>query len=167
MSIDKKELEKLQPEDRIKRLKHLEEQRKKDVAEIETLIKEYEKQIRTRKLADEIAPNQKPVIIADLFEVHAFNELENTARQEMPRFSGKSVQYLAVQSYSDYSTLKEFYGIVSVGMRLSDEQLVAIGEIGERLNIAEKYMTDSEKTASKLDSNRVLLYKLMKETGLS
>ena len=41
----------------------------------------------------------------------------------------------------------------------------AIGQIGERLNIAEKYMSEGEKAASKLDSSRAILYKLKKETG--
>ena len=41
-----------------------------------------------------------------------------------------------------------------------------VGETGERLNMAERYMTESEKTASKLNASRAVLYKLRKETGL-
>ena len=58
------------------------------------------------------------------------------------------------------------YGVVSSGGNLSEQQLAAIGQIGEKLSIAEKYMTESEKIASKLDASRNVLYKLKKETGL-
>ena len=166
MTIDRKELERLDPEERIKRLKHLEVQRKKEVNEIEDLIKESEKQIRTRRLAEEITPEQRPINISTLFEVNVFNELEIQAKQEPIVAAGK-IHYLRTQTYNDYSKLREFHGIVAGGSSLTEEQLAAIGEIGQRLSVAEKYLTDSEKTASKLDSNRVLLYKLMKETGIN
>ena len=42
----------------------------------------------------------------------------------------------------------------------------SIGQIGEKLNVAEKYMTESERTASKLNASKAVLYKLKKETGL-
>ena len=48
----------------------------------------------------------------------------------------------------------------------TEEQKTAIGQIGERISTAERYMTEGEKSASKLDASRTVLYKLKKETGL-
>ena len=161
--IDKKEFSRLSPEERLKKLKHLEEERKKDVDEIEQLIKQSMQEIRTDKLAGEIAPEQKAVDISRLFEKEKEGKLEKTARQNAPI----AVNYHAsTQVYQAYSLLSEFYGIVAGGSRLTQEQLNAIGDMGERLNFAEKYMTESERTSSKLDAGKAVLYKLRKATGL-
>jgi hypothetical protein len=45
MPIDKDELKKLSPEERLKRLKELEEERKKEIEEAEDLIKRTEAEI--------------------------------------------------------------------------------------------------------------------------
>ena len=168
MPIDKKELAELPAEERIKKLKLMEEHRKKEVDEIEKLIKDSMQELKTKKLADDIAPEQKPVDISKLFET-ADSGLERTARKESLSsglMKGNKGYQALVQTYQDYSQLKEFYGAVSMGEALTKDQLKAIGQIGERLNIAERYMTEGEKAASKLDPSRSILYKLKKETGL-
>jgi|SRR3989338_2742681 len=169
MGIDKKELENLSPEERIKRLKLMEEDRKKEVDEIESLIKKVMQELKTRKLADEIAPEQRPVNISQLFENSKVQKLERTLRESSKGSTlDKSTKWYQViaQTYQDYSQLKKFYSITSTGGSLTEEQIAAIGQIGERLNIAEKYISEGEKVASKLDSSRTILYKLKKETGL-
>ncbi len=166
MAIDKKELNRLSPEQRIKKLKSLEDERKKEVDEIGTLIKESMKELKNDRLAEEIAPEQKAVDISRLFEMGNGNGLESTARKAPSVSGNKSGYQTIVQMYKDYKQLSSFYGIVSSGGDLSKEQLGAIGQIGERLNFAEKYMTEGEKAASKLVAGRAVLYKLKKETGM-
>ena len=163
--IDTKEFTKLSPEERLKRLKQLEEERKKDANEIEQLIKQSMQEIRTDKLAGEIAPEQRAVDISRLFERENGNKLERTAKQAKGA-SGSGSYQAVTQVYHAYSQLTEFYGIIAGGSGLTQEQLKAIGQIGERLNVAEKYMTESEKTASKLNASKAVLYKLRKGTGL-
>ena len=167
MTIDKKELIKLSPEERIKKLKSMEEDRKKEVGEIEKLIKDSVQELKTDKLAEQIAPEQKSVDISRLFQQSSERGLERTARQATNQAPAKSAGYQKiVQVYQDYSQLKEFYGMIATGTSLNREQINAIGQIGERINVAEKYMNEGEKAASKLNPSRAILYKLRKETGL-
>ena len=169
MSIDKKELVKLSPEERIKKLKLMEEERKKEVSEIEQLIKESLQALKTDKIAEEIAPGQRAVDISRLFETGGGDRLEKTAREESRQASmskGSKGYQAIIQTYEAYSQLSKFYGIIRQEGSLTEEQLMAIGQIGERINRAEKYMTEGEKAASKLDASRIVLYKLRKETGL-
>ena len=164
MSIHKEDLEKLAPEERIKKLKQMEEQRKKEVMQIEELIKKSLQEMRTNKIADEISPQQKPVDISRLFEPsHHFDSGIKKVTNEAP-----DVKYeKTIQVYDDYSKLKHFYGLIATGSSLSEDQKAAVGKIGERITTAEKYMSESEKLASILDASRIVLYKLKKETGLS
>ena len=169
MAIDKRELSKLPPAERIKKLKLMEEERKKEVDEIERLINESMQALKTDKIAEEVAPEQRAVDISRLFEVRGEERLERTAREEEPPAAlmrGTKGYQAIVQTYEAYSQLSKFYGIVSMGGSLTEEQKTAIGQIGERITVAERYMTESEKTASKLDASRIVLYKLRKETGL-
>ena len=163
--IDKKDLAKLSPEERIKRLKQLEEERKKDAGEIEQLIKQSMQELKTDRLAEEITPERKAVDISRLFEKESGGRLEKAARQSGSAAAGN--YQTVTQVYQAYSQLREFYGIVAGGSNLSQDQLRAIGQIGEKLNVAEKYMTESERTASKLNASKAVLYKLKKETGRS
>ena len=168
MTIDKKELTKLSPSERIKKLRLMEEERKKEVDEIEQLIRQSMQELRTDKLAEEVAPEPRVVDISRLFETTGEEKLERTAREEAPPVAlmkGAKGYHLAVQMYQDYSTLKEFYGRVSMGGGLSEEQMATVGKIGERLAKVEEYIPMGEETASILDASRVTLRKLRKETG--
>ena len=167
MTIDKKELAKLSLQDRIKKLKLMEDERKKEVDEIERLIRESMQELKIGKLAEEVAPEQRAVDISRLFEATGEQRLERTAREEAPPLVKGTKGYQAiVQTYQAYSQLSKFYSIVSMGGSLTEEQKNTIGQIGERISTAERYMTEGEKAASKLDASRVVLYKLKKETGL-
>ena len=169
MTIDKSALSKLSPEEKIKKLKLMEEERKKEVNEIEKLINESMKELKTDKLAGEVAPEPRAVDISRLFDANWGQSLERTARQEGPPSSlmkGSKGYHAIVQTYQDYSQLKKFYSILSMEGNLTEEQIASIGQIGERINKAEKYMSEGERAASKLDASRMVLYKLKKETGL-
>ncbi|MBS3105888.1 hypothetical protein J4234_06560 [Candidatus Woesearchaeota archaeon] len=168
MTIDKKELTKLSPEERIKKLKLMEEERKKEVNEIEELIKKSVHELKTDKIADEIAPEQRAVDISRLFETKGEDRLERTARQEAPSnlMRGNRGYQAMVQTYQAYSQLTKFYGKISMGENLTAEERDTINRIDEQIGVAERYMTEGEKAASKLDASRAVLYKLKKETGL-
>ena len=169
MSINKKELSRLSPEERIKRLKLLEEERKKEVNEIELLIKESMQEIKTDKLAEEIAPEQKAVDISRLFETTGEQRLERTAREEAlaATFVKGTRGYTPIQQVEyTYSQVNRLNSALSAYGALNNEEKRLVGEIGERLTTAERYMTESEKVASKLNATKAVLYKLMKETGL-
>lgn len=169
MTINKKDLARLSPEERIKKLKLMEEERKKEVDEIENLIRRSMQELKTDKIAEEIAPEPRAVDISRLFEAAGGEKLERTARQEAPPAAltkGARGYQALVQTYEAYSQLSKFYDIVSMGGSLTEEQKASIGQIGERINTAERYMTEGEKAASKLDASRIVLYKLKKETGL-
>ena len=168
MTIDKKELAKLSPEERIKKLRLLEEERKNEADEIEALIKESMKELKTDKLAEEIVPERKAVDISRLFESSEGQMLERTARRDAPAATTKAAKgYQAIaQTYEAYSQLQKLDKALSIYGNLTEEQMSAIGQIGERINRVERYMTEGEKAASKLDASRAVLYKLKKETGL-
>ena len=148
----------------------MEENKKKEVDEIERLIKDSIKELRTDKIAEEFAPEQRAVDISRLFETNRDDGLERTARKEHAQNSSmkntRSYQAI-VQTYEAYSQAMELYGIVSMGGSLTREQKNLVGQIGEKINLAEKYVPEGEKVASKLDATRAVLYKLKKETGLS
>ena len=168
MTIDKKELTKLSPAERIKKLKLMEEERKKEVNEIEKLIRDSMHELKTDKIAEEIAPESRAVDISKLFETSGEDKLERTAREGAPaNVRGGNRGYQAiVQTYEAYSQLQKLDKALSIYGSLSEEQIDALGQIGEKINRVERYMTEAEKTASKLDASRAVLYKLKKETGL-
>ena len=166
MALNKKELNKLSPEERLKRLKRLEEHGKEEVKEIGKLIKESLHEMKIAKIAEEITPEQKEVDIASLFAPAENGSLERAA-ENVPAGTEEFAGYRVIsQVYSDYSQLRTLYGIIATGNPLSEEHVNIIGTIGERINLAEKHMTESEKNASKLDASRQILYKIVKETGL-
>ncbi len=162
MAFDKKELAKLSPEERIKRLRLMEEDKKKEFDEIEKLIKDSMQELRTDKLAGEIAPEQRTIDISRLFEPSG-EKLERTAMREAPSLSfmkGTRGYNAIAATYQVYTELKV---MAVTGNGITNEQRT---DILERLNTAERYMTESERAVSKLDASRATLYKLKKETGL-
>ena len=166
MPIDKEELSKLSPQERIKRLHHLEEERKKESSEIEELIKKSMQELKNEKLAEEIAPEQKPVDISRLFEANGEQRLERTASQLSGQMNDTKAYQAVAQTYEVYGQLQKLDKALSMYGSLTEEQKNMVGQIGERINIAEKYMPEGEKTASLLDASRATLRKLKKETGI-
>ena len=168
MTIDKKELSKLLPQKRIEKLKSMEEERKKEANEIEILIKESLQELRTGRIAEEVAPEPRAVDISRLFEAPAEQRLERTAREEAPPVAltkGTRGYVTFGQAYGAYQKLKGIYATVSMGGSLTEEERATVGKIGERVT-ADRYAPVGEKTANLLDASRVILYKLRKETGL-
>lgn len=168
MTIDKHKLEKLRPEERIRKLRLMEEEKKKEVGEIERLIQQSMQELRIGKIAEEVAPEQRPVDISRLFETTSEQSLERTAKQESSpvAFMKGTKEYQAIEVTNQaYSQLKEIYTTRGAGM--TQEQIAGLlGSIGERLNRVEKYMTEGEKAASKLDATKIFFYKIRKEIGI-
>ena len=163
MTIHKDELDKLAPEERIKKLKHMEEMRKKEVKQIEEMIKDSMQELSVRKIADEITPPARQVDISRLFEAEHEDTPARKAKEPIDEIRYEKV----IQLYDDYSKLKQLYHTISGGASLNPDQRAAVGQIGERILTAEKYIADGEKLASILDASRVVLYKLRKEVGLN
>ena len=169
MPIDKDKLSKLKPEERIKKLKLLEEERKKEVNEIGKLIKESMQELKTGKLAQEITPEQKSVDISSLFEVSGAElELavggEKTAAAADGRGSEIKGYRLFAQAYDDYSSLKKFMGYAAEMGGLSQKQLEAVDTIGERLDKT-RYEHAGSEIANILVASRAALHKIRKYSG--
>ena len=161
----KKELKKLRPDLRIKRLKELEGKRKSEITQIEDLIKDSEKDLKTEKVAEAIVPRQIEVDIRRLFEEDG-NRLEATARREAPQ-AGKSSSrgYTPFkQIYNDYTQLQ---GIAYASMMgtITQAQREAVDKIGERLDRT-KYEPSSREVANVLVASRAVLYKIRKYAGI-
>ena len=159
----KKELRKLKPQDRIKKLKQLEEKRKEEITEIEDLIKDFEKEMKTETVAGEIAPEARDVNIAHLFEEER-GELESTVKKEAPK-EDKSPGYVSIkQLYGDYTSLKDIQYASMTGS-LTPSHLETMDRIGERLDRT-KYQSASQEVANILVASKATLYKIKKYAGL-
>ena len=158
----KKELKKLRPREKVKKLKELEEKRKTEMTEIEDLIKDSEKELKTEKVAEEIAPKQLEINIGRLFEEEA-GRLERTAKEGTR--AAESREYMPFkQLYSDYAQLQSAVYASMTGP-LTQTQLEVVDRIGERLDKT-KYQSASSEAANILVASRAALYKIRKYAGL-
>lgn len=167
MPVDKKELSKLPLRERIKRLKELEEDRKKEIDEIDDLIKNTQKEIRNEKVADQVSPETEDVDISKLFG-REDDELEKRAKEaettETPKEESK-VKYLTFdQALEDYEELA-YLSSTSQSYDLNEKQMQALDNIGERLDRA-KYTVASKEVANLVVASRSTLYKIRKYAGL-
>ncbi len=160
----KKELRKLRPKDRLKKQKDLEEKRKSEMTDIEELIKDSEKHIKTEEVAEEIAPQQEEVNIGKLFREEA-EQLERTVKKEAPETEKEDQGYAAFkQVYSDYTRLQDIIYASMMG-DLTPAQTDVVDGIGERLDRT-KYVSASKEVANMLVASRSALYKIKKYAGL-
>ena len=158
----KKELKKLRPREKVKKLKELEEKRKTEMTEIEDLIKDSEKELKTEKVAEEIAPKQLEINIGRLFEEEA-GRLERTAKEGTR--AAESREYMPFkQLYSDYAQLQSAVYASMTGP-LTQTQLEVVDRIGERLDKT-KYQSASSEAANILVASRSALYKIRKYAGI-
>lgn len=158
----KRELKKLRPRDKVKKLKELEEKRKTEMTEIEDLIKDSEKELKTEEVAEEIAPRPLEINIGRLFEEEA-GRLERTAK-EGPR-TAQSREYMPFKHlYSDYAQLQSMVYTSMTG-HLTQTQLEVVDRIGERLDRT-KYQSASSEVANILVASRSALYKIRKYAGI-
>ncbi len=161
----KQELRKLRPGQKLKRLKEFEEKRKSEVGQIEDLIKASEKELKTEKFAEEIAPKQQEINIRSLFEEEG-NMLETTARREAPqeKSRGKAEYASFKQVYNDYAQLQGI-AYASMSGNITQTHMEAIDEIGERLDKT-RYESSSSEVVNLLVASRATLYKIRKYAGV-
>jgi len=160
----KRELKKLRPQARLKRLKELGEKRKAEITNIEELIKDSEKDLKTEEIAEEITPRQSEVNIVRLFEEEAA-QLERTVRKEAPETGEEDQRYISLkQAYNDYSRLQDI-AYASMEGPLTPRQMDTVDRIGERLDRT-KYLSVSKEVANILVASRSTLYKIRKYAGV-
>ena len=174
MTVDTDELKKLSPEQRVKRLKEMEEQRKKEVGEIETLIKKSMNDAKNDRIAEKVAPPPQQVDITRLFTEEEKEWRGQDKRQSLDEQA--TVKYLADTSYragptqqlaQDYSSLKKMLeGYISPG-GLSESQRGQIESMEQRIGNA-SYQThaQSEKMAIMMTGSREALHRIKKYAGL-
>jgi hypothetical protein len=176
MALDTDELKKLSPEQRVKRLKEMEEQRKKEVGEIETLIKKSMNEAKNDRIAEKVAPPPRQVDITKLFTEEEKEWKHQERRQALEEQAG--IKYLADTNYKasgniqqqvaqDYSSLKKMLdGYVSPG-GLSGSQIDQLDKMEQRLGIA-SYQTNaqSEKMAVMMSGSREALHRIKKYAGI-
>jgi hypothetical protein len=160
----KKELRKLKPKDKIKRLKELGKKRKTEMTEIEHLIKDFEKELKTDKVAEEISPQPSEIDLTRLFEEEA-GRLEKAIKKEVPVTEEGDLGYIPFkQIYSDYTQLQDI-AYASMTGSLNESHMDVIDKIGERLDRT-KYESASKEVADLLVASRSTLYKIRKYAGI-
>lgn len=142
----------------------MEEQRKKEVGEIEVLIKQSAQELSIEKIAEENAPPQAAVDITRLFE-HGGGQLEMAVRKETDGGMQQLHGYESfVQAYEDYSHLKKVMAYAVSGS-LNEDLVRAVDKIGERLQRF-KYESASEEAVNLVVASRAALHKIRRYAGL-
>src|SRR3990167_3186584 len=100
MALDTNELKKLSPEERVKRLKEMEQQRKSEMGEIESLIKKSMNEAKNDKIAEKVAPPTREVDITKLFTEEEKEWKQQDRRQAQALEEQAGVKYLAETKYS-------------------------------------------------------------------
>jgi len=160
----RKELKKLKPKDRLKRLKDLGKKRKTEIDEIEELIKDSEKELKTDEVAEDIVPEQTEINIGSLFEQES-GQLESTVKKAAPETEKEEQSYVSLkQAYNDYSRLQDITYASMMG-EITTTQMDAVDNIGERLDRS-KYHSQSAEVADILVASRSVLYKIKKYAGM-
>jgi hypothetical protein len=178
MMIDADELRKLSPEERVKRLKEMEHQHKKEIGEIESLIKRSLQEAKTDKIAEKVAPPPREVDITKLFTEgeREGHEREQRRGRSQQLEEQATIKYLSETKYrgnlqqqiaQDYTSLKKMMeGYISLGS-LSSTQIEQLERIEQRMDIV-SYQThaQSEKMAIMMSSSRAALHSIRKYAGL-
>ena len=154
MSLDNEALKRLPPDERIRKLRELEEESKKDLVDADKLIKEsFEELRRDRVVEDTDVPESGPVDITHLFSEEEAQQVIEKAAPEVEN----QVKYLVEK---DYETLKE----------LSSEPMDAynmhkVEEISERLDTVDPHLL-TKNVAHQLVASKGILYNIKKYSGL-
>lgn len=154
--LDKNELQKMTPSERIKRLKELEEENKQEIEEAEDLIQKTEADITREKISESVkVPETKPVDIESLFKGEP--GLETTVREEAParEAEAEGPLYQLAQAY------EEARGMLYSEEPLNSRQLEWIDRMGERVEKI-KYQTTSDEIANLAVATRSLIHKIKK-----
>lgn len=153
--IDKEELKKLIPDERIKKLKELEAESRKEIEEAGKIIKETEATLTREKIAESVKiPETKPIDLDSLFEEQ--KSLETTVKQEAPKEEKKEVGLY--QLAQDYDEAKD---ILYTQDSLDKGQLEWIDRLGEKVDKM-KYTSNVKEMANLVVATRSVIYKIRK-----
>ena len=152
--LDKEKLAKLKPAERIKRLKEIEKESKKQIDEAEKLIKKSEEEIEKEEVEKKVrVPETRPVEISDLFEPPP-TQLERTAEEaQRVEPTGEQLQYMVNQAYEEATELAY--------QEPTEDVLDRIDALGERLEKI-SYRTLTKEAADRVVATRSLIYKIKK-----
>lgn len=154
--LNKKKLEELTPAGRIKKLKEIEKESKRNIKEAEELIRKTEAEISRENIAESVKiPETKPVDIGSLFKEE--ESLETTVR-EAPGTGGPLEEGPLYQLAQDYQEARE---ILYSNEPINEKQLEWIDRLGERVEKI-KYDTESGRLADLAVATRTLVYKIKK-----
>jgi hypothetical protein len=146
--VEKEKLKKLTARDRIKRLKEIQEQGKKDIAEAEKLIEASEEQAEGEELADRIrVPEARIVDIGSLFGPE--DEVATTKEE----VTEENVEYFVQEAY------EAAVDALQSGQEVNPE---AIRDLGEKLQSV-KYMHPSDEVAKRAVAALGIFYEIRKE----
>ena len=151
--IDKAKLEKLPAAQRIKKLKELEKEKRKEIEEAEKLIHETESQIEREGIAESVkVPETKTIDIGSLFAEE--ENLESTVKKEdKDEGNGESPLYQLAQ---DYEAAKDIaYG----GESISESQLGWVDQLGSRIEKI-KYYSANDQIANLVVATQSLIHKI-------
>ncbi|MBW2989984.1 hypothetical protein KY358_06745 [Candidatus Woesearchaeota archaeon] len=153
--IDKEELKKLTPSERIKRLKKIEEESKKEIEEAEKLIHETESQIEKDNIAESVkVPETGPVDISRLFKEE--EGLESAVKKSVDEDEkDKSQLYQLAQAYEEVKSMYQSDD------KLDEKQLEWIDKLGEKIEKA-RYETLAKEVANLAVATRSIIYKIRK-----
>jgi hypothetical protein len=157
MPINKEEIQKLSLRERIKKLKEIEEDNKKEIDEARKLIKETENQLKSDSVAEAVSPPAEEVDISKLFGEEG-SSLEQTTEETGPKFDEVSIKY---QLAEDYETLK---GIM-YGGNVDDNIIAKVDAIGDRLDKITRYMTDGTDISRMAVASREVISKVKEYHG--
>lgn len=152
--LNKTELEKLTPDQKIKKLKELAEENKKEIEEAGKIIKETESKLERDKILESVkVPETKPIDIESLFKEEEHN-LENTVKTEAPATEKEDGNlYLLTQAY------EEAKGMLYSDEPLTKSQLQWVDRLGERVEKA-KYASTTERVAVLANATKTIVHKL-------
>lgn len=151
--LKKEELEKLTPAERIKKLKQIEEENKKEIEEAEDLIKKTEAEIDRERIVESVkVPETKPIDIGELFKEEP--TLETTVREETRHAAAEAQAegplYQLAQAYEEAKEM------LYSNEPLNEEQLEWIDRLGERVEKI-KYKTTTEEATTLVVATRRLI----------
>ncbi len=168
MALDKKELGKLSPEGRIKKLREMEqkhaEDRKKESEEIDTLIRKSMEDFKTDEIAKRVAPKPREVDITQLFSEE---EMELRSPRTKPVAEADVLYKVQEQLANDYGSLKKMLDYELSPSAMSPGQRQQLDTIQNRIDfVSYKHRSAAEEVNILVSASREALHRIRKYVGL-
>jgi len=151
--LNKEELAKLKPEERIKKLKELEEASKKEIEEAKKLIEKSEQELAKDDIVRRVSvPQSRKIDISDLFE-QPKSKLEKEAQEAKVEPTPEQVKYMVEQVYEEAAGLAYEEN--------SKDKMARIDALGLKVEKI-KYHGLTEEVVNKVVATRSLIYRIRK-----